>query len=1087
MRKYLIIIILSFCFLPVFSQNGIETELVVQEKNADFGGFVKYSENGKYLLSVAGEMKIWETNSGKLVRTLPVLPASDNDTYGEKDCVVDIHPSGKYVIFLENSTLYSEEKSIRILNVETSQTYYSVKLSGVKGKRVSVQFSPDGKHFIICSTAIFVYNFDTGKLEYKLEGGKEFTFGNAGFGSCPKFSKNSLYLCFKAYSNVSRKPCLVVWNLKSKKIVSKYIIGAYKKYAISPSGEFVAYSEDKNTIVWNVKTGNKVTEINMYSLFIEFTQDERNILLAGGGRQFVVCDIFTGTKLSVFTYSYNNNSIDPIRKIESLSVHPDGEKFVIGDTYTIYEKRVSDFSTVQKYPDIHFLLNKVVMNGDGFWFYSAQVEDSFIINKFSEKIQIPYKNATNLTFSQNRMFFRYLRNDNIAYYDFNTQKTVETGAIVETSSINTSWSKMSSNLKGNIICYEDTNGKITVWDVDNKKKLRSFYPKDNNIQAKQLELSPSGKFLMIQLDSDKTAILNISNGNIITKNSGITFIRFSPNDMYASIYEPTSDGKKYVLYAVSTWERIREIKTDISLKIDFSSDEQFYVELEEGLNGTVKLSFKDIRTGNLMKSVATKLPFTYSDTINLSADNRYVFVSQFQSGRVYCFSSDSGNLLTTTMADKYGDWLTYTPEGYFNGSEGGINKFVHLVNGMEVAELGQYAETLYRPDLVAAKLRGEDISSSAGFTLTEITLSGSAPELQFNNIPSNSSSRDIKINFSVTDTGGGIGDVYLKLNDKVIQLASASRKFELDGKVNSDNKNKNGKSVSFEHIISLQNGENTIEAYATNAAGKIESLHAVAKCSWQGKTEKPNLYVLAIGVNKYRDRSLWLNYAVPDATSIADSFKNVKGNLYQTVNVNSIFDENVTAIGISQAFDSLAAKVKADDVFIFYISGHGTTHTDGDYYFIPVDFRFRNSDSIPETAISKHFITENLSKIQAQKSLVMLDTCNSGAFISMGARGMAEKTAIDRLSRATGQATIAASSDSQCAMEGYEGHGIFTYVILEGLSGKADLNGDGFISLSELSSYAEEKVPDYSYSKWGYEQYPQIDLRKQANFPLVGK
>lgn len=245
--------------------------------------------------------------------------------------------------------------------------------------------------------------------------------------------------------------------------------------------------------------------------------------------------------------------------------------------------------------------------------------------------------------------------------------------------------------------------------------------------------------------------------------------------------------------------------------------------------------------------------------------------------------------------------------------------------------------------------------------------------------------------------------------------------------------------------------------------------------------------MLAVGVNKYRDRSLWLNYAVPDATSIADSFKNVRGNLYQSVNVTTIFDGDVTADGISSAFNSLAGKVGADDVFIFYLSGHGTTHTDGDYYFIPVDFRFRNAQSVPESAISKHFITENLSKIKAQKSLVMLDTCNSGAFISTGARGMAEKTAIDRLSRATGQATIAASSDTQSAMEGYEGHGIFTYVILEGLAGKADSNGDGFISLSELSSYAEEKVPDYSYAKWGYEQYPQIDLRKQSNFPLVGK
>ena len=231
---------------------------------------------------------------------------------------------------------------------------------------------------------------------------------------------------------------------------------------------------------------------------------------------------------------------------------------------------------------------------------------------------------------------------------------------------------------------------------------------------------------------------------------------------------------------------------------------------------------------------------------------------------------------------------------------------------------------------------------------------------------------------------------------------------------------------------------------------------------------------------------MWLNYAVPDATSISEQFKAMHGKLYQSVNVSTVLDGNATEAGISRAFEALSEKVKADDVFIFYLSGHGTTtEDDGDYYFIPVDFRHRSAESVHESAISKHTITENLSKIKAEKTLVMIDTCNSGAFINANARGMAEKTAIDRLIRATGQATIVASAETQVAMEGYEGHGIFTYVILEGLSGKADVNKDGFITLSELSSYAEEKVPEYCYNKWGYKQFPQIDLRKQANFPLA--
>ena len=187
-----------------------------------------------------------------------------------------------------------------------------------------------------------------------------------------------------------------------------------------------------------------------------------------------------------------------------------------------------------------------------------------------------------------------------------------------------------------------------------------------------------------------------------------------------------------------------------------------------------------------------------------------------------------------------------------------------------------------------------------------------------------------------------------------------------------------------------------------------------------------------------------------------------------------------------EEFERLSNLVTADDVFVFYISGHGTTYDDGDYYYLPVNFRYTSKEEIPIQGISKNDLIENLSLIKAGKTLVMLDTCNSGAFFAdSGQRGLNEKTAIDRLTRATGHATLAASSDSQSAMEGYEGHGVFTYVLLEGLKGEADSNDDGFVTLLELASYVENEVPERSYEKWGYEQVPQKDLRRQ-DFPIAG-
>ncbi|MBD5438818.1 MAG: hypothetical protein HDR37_09705 [Treponema sp.] len=394
---------------------------------------------------------------------------------------------------------------------------------------------------------------------------------------------------------------------------------------------------------------------------------------------------------------------------------------------------------------------------------------------------------------------------------------------------------------------------------------------------------------------------------------------------------------------------------------------------------------------------------------------------------------------------------------------------------MDVIGIDQVYDTYYRPDLVAAKMRGEDISAYASSVrLASLVRSGRAPVVSLLDIPAESSGRDMTFDISVRNTGGGIGAVNLLLNGKAIRLS--------DGVTAAD-----GDTISFRHTVTLQNGNNTLEAFALNGAGLVESVRSSAQVVWRGATEKPDLYVLTAAVNRYRDKSLWLNYAVPDAQSVAAGFQKQKSGLYRNVHISQLNDGEVTKEKLAAEFSRLSEHIRADDVFVFFVSGHGTTYDDGDYYYLPSDFRYTSKDSIPNGGISKNDLLANLSKIKAGKTLVMLDTCNSGAFLSdSNKRGLSEKTAIDRLTRATGHATLAASSDTQSAMEGYNGHGVFTYVFLEGIAGAADSDGDGYVTLNELSTFVEREVPERSYEKWGYEQVPQKDLRRQ-DFPIAGK
>ena len=113
---------------------------------------------------------------------------------------------------------------------------------------------------------------------------------------------------------------------------------------------------------------------------------------------------------------------------------------------------------------------------------------------------------------------------------------------------------------------------------------------------------------------------------------------------------------------------------------------------------------------------------------------------------------------------------------------------------------------------------------------------------------------------------------------------------------------------------------------------------------------------------------------------------------------------------------------------------------------------------------------------------MLLDTCNSGSFSDIRIRGVEEKTAVSRVVKATGRATLMASSKTQVALEGYNNHGVFTWTLLEALRGKG-YGSDNQITVSELADYVEETLPQLTYRHFGYEQVPQKSLQGM-NFPL---
>ncbi len=234
---------------------------------------------------------------------------------------------------------------------------------------------------------------------------------------------------------------------------------------------------------------------------------------------------------------------------------------------------------------------------------------------------------------------------------------------------------------------------------------------------------------------------------------------------------------------------------------------------------------------------------------------------------------------------------------------------------------------------------------------------------------------------------------------------------------------------------------------------------------------EPDLYGLCIGITNYREYNLKIKYATANALSIKNELETRANPLFKHVHIRSLTDKQASTHGIQAAFKEISSKIRSKDVFVLYMSGYGKA-LDTRYHFIPWEMGYENEKSIRQKSLSHDKIQELMAMIPVQKCLIILDTCYPGSLALASSKGMEEKTAIDRLMRATGRTTIAAISDTTLADEGYNGHSILAHAVLEGLRAHADRKGnkDGATSTGELANFIQDEVSRITYDKFRFEQ-----------------
>ena len=227
-------------------------------------------------------------------------------------------------------------------------------------------------------------------------------------------------------------------------------------------------------------------------------------------------------------------------------------------------------------------------------------------------------------------------------------------------------------------------------------------------------------------------------------------------------------------------------------------------------------------------------------------------------------------------------------------------------------------------------------------------------------------------------------------------------------------------------------------------------------------------WAVVIGVADYKNANKQLpslKYANRDAEQFATFLKSKAGGGFSADRVKLLTDKQATTRNIRGAlFDFLKKTVKEDLVVIFF-AGHGIPDPDK-----PSNLYLVAHDSDPTQIASTGFPMWDLDTalkrtIAAERVVVLVDACHS-AGATEGIRGVKIGDSFNKYFDQLAKVKPGRVVFTSC--EGYEvsreakkwggGHGVFTWALLEGLKGKADVNKNGIVTLGEVLDYVDITV-----------------------------
>lgn len=481
-------------------------------------------------------------------------------------------------------------------------------------------------------------------------------------------------------------------------------------------------------------------------------------------------------------------------------------------------------------------------------------------------------------------------------------------------------------------------------------------------------------------------------------------------------------------------------------------------------------------------------PGVETRAVTASRDGRLV-VAAMSDGTLRWYRANDGTLLLSLYTLANGQWVLWSPRGYYDASPGSEQLIGWHVNGVagqaaQFFSIGRFRERLHRPDVIdrllvdadeTLALQSADQSRSMAIAAEAPRAAVAAPAAPAAAAPSadirtarpptlvyrqapqvQAIASKVELHFGLIQPPGQKLTSLMVRRDGILQnTPAATTSTAPDGK------------PMLSVVVEVPEGESVVHLVAANAHGYSDALAftvsrpvaarpapAVAAVA----SRKPRLFALVVGVGRYADaRVNPLDLPAKDATDFAAVLAAQAGKAYSSVETRVLTDRGATREAIANGLAWLSRSVGERDFGFLYLAGHAVNHPNGAYYFLSHDSAVAQ---IASTSVEEGVIRSALVRLKG-RAVLFVDTCHAGnAFGS--AKGFSRdmsKIVNDLASPENGVIVFASSTGRQESLENADwGNGAFTKALVAGLQGGADLMRRGRVTFQGLGYYVSNEV-----------------------------